>query len=61
MIRQAKRSESELLTELSFASKHYWGYPETYFKIWASELTISSDYIDQNDVFVYEDDGYIAA
>lgn len=61
MIRQAKRSEAEVLTQLSFASKRYWGYPEAYFKVWASELTISADYIDQNDVVVYEYDGCITA
>ena len=59
MIRRAKISEAKLLTEISFHSKSYWGYPKTYFDIWASELTISSHYIQNNDVFVFENDGTI--
>lgn len=61
MIRRAKKSEFEVLTNLSFASKRYWGYPESYFEIWSCELTVSRDYIEQNDVFVHEDDGSITA
>jgi len=61
MIRRAKKTESEVLTKLSFASKRYWGYPESYFKVWSRELIISRDYIEQNDVFVYGDDGSITA
>ena len=55
MIRWALTSDAEILTELSFASKRYWGYPEAFFDRWAPELTIDGDYIRDNDVFVYED------
>jgi GNAT superfamily N-acetyltransferase len=59
MIRQAKIQEAEILTKISFRSKGYWGYPEEFFDIWSNELTISSDYIQNNDVFVFENDGEI--
>lgn len=59
MIRSAKTEDSEALTTISFASKGYWKYPNEYFEIWKNELTISQDYIQGNDVFVYEDYGSI--
>jgi GNAT superfamily N-acetyltransferase len=54
MIRPAQLKEAEVLTEVSFAAKRYWNYPEEYYNIWAEELTISPDYIGSNDVWVYE-------
>ena len=59
MIRQAKIQEAEILTKISFDSKEYWGYPIEFYEIWSNELTISSDYIENNDVFVFENDGTI--
>lgn len=59
MIRQAKISDAEFLTKLSFESKGYWGYPEAFFKVWSSELTITPGYITENDVVLYEIDGFI--
>ena len=53
-IRRAKNDENNILTEISFASKHYWNYPEEYFEIWRDELTISQSYINENRVFVVE-------
>ena len=54
MIRPAKKTESQQLTAISFASKGYWEYPEKYFDIWKDELTISPAYIEENLVFIYE-------
>jgi len=59
MIRPAKTKEAEILTRISFASKRYWDYPEEYYVIWNDELTISLDFIDKNDVFVFENGGSI--
>ncbi len=55
MIRQARPSDAAELTELSFRSKGYWGYPEHYFEIWKDELTISADDIAGKSIFVHED------
>ena len=64
MIRRALESDAAILTALSFASKRYWGYPDSYIDRWAPELTIDEDYIRDNDVFVYQDNqeivGYYA-
>lgn len=55
MIRSANNNEADVLTKISFASKGYWNYPEKYFEVWKNELTIDSEYIEKNDVFVAED------
>ena len=56
MIRRANADDVEVLTEISFASKRYWNYPEEYYDIWSRELTISAGYIQNNDVFVFAKD-----
>jgi GNAT superfamily N-acetyltransferase len=61
MIRKAKTKEADILTKISFSSKGYWNYPKEYYEIWSEELTISSDYIHNNDVFVFENKGKIVA
>ncbi|MGC7872713.1 GNAT family N-acetyltransferase [Desulfosporosinus sp. SYSU MS00001] len=58
-IRQAKASESNELTAISFTSKGFWNYPEEYFDIWKEELTITPEYIQDNMVFVVTVDGKI--
>lgn len=54
MIRRAEIEDAEILTELSFSSKRYWQYPESFFDVWRSELTITKNYISRNDVYVFE-------
>ncbi|MFW6365564.1 MAG: GNAT family N-acetyltransferase [Spirochaetota bacterium] len=56
MIRTAHSGEYHFLTDIAFASKRYWGYPERYFDVWCKELTINAEYIECNRVFVYEED-----
>jgi maltose O-acetyltransferase len=55
-VRQANLEESNTLTEISFAAKRYWNYPEQYFEVWKSELTITEKYILKNTVYVAEID-----
>lgn len=50
LIRRAEDKECNTLTSISFAAKRYWKYPEEYFDIWKDELTITEDYINQNEV-----------
>ncbi len=54
-IRKAIAEDASVLTDLSFASKQYWNYPQSYFEPWQQELTISEDYIAHHDVFVFEE------
>jgi GNAT superfamily N-acetyltransferase len=45
---KAQESDSDILTEISFAAKRHWNYPDEYFDTWRNELTITKDYITQN-------------
>lgn len=50
--RRAEEGEHRILTEISFRSKSYWQYPQSYISIWEPELTITREYIGTNKVFV---------
>ncbi len=55
-IRQADPNEADILTQIALAAKRHWGYPEHWMKIWAPQLTFSSDYFKQNESWVAIDD-----
>ncbi len=59
MIRRASTEEADKLTQIALDAKRYWGYPEHWIKHWESDLTISSDFIRDNEVYVAEKDGEI--
>ena len=55
-VRLAKPEEAGALTDLAHESKRHWGYPENWISHWKDALTITSEYIAANQVFVAEDD-----
>lgn len=59
MIRRALPEEASTLTTIALEAKRYWGYPEHWIKHWESDLTISSDFIRDHQVYVAEVDGEI--
>jgi N-acetylglutamate synthase-like GNAT family acetyltransferase len=59
MIRRAVPDESATLTRIALDAKRHWGYPEHWIKHWESDLTISSEIISSNHVYVAEQDGEI--
>jgi len=59
MIRPATTTEASVLTNLALEAKRYWGYPEHWIKHWESDLTISSDFIHDNHVYVAEENEQI--
>ncbi len=59
MIRPAAPEEAATLTQLALDAKRYWGYPEDWIKHSESDLTLSSDFIRDNQVYVAEQDGEI--
>ena len=61
MIRRANIDEFEVLTEISFDAKRYWNYPQEYYDIWKDELTITKNYIESNEVFLFEENNIIKA
>src|SRR5690349_1266437 len=59
MIRPASVEDAGALTKIALDAKRYWGYPEHWIKHWESDLTITPDFIRDNQVYVAEKDGEI--
>jgi GNAT superfamily N-acetyltransferase len=59
VIRRASTAEADKLTQIALDAKRFWGYPEHWIKHWESDLTISSDFVRDNEVYVAEEDGEI--
>lgn len=57
IIRRSSPEEANALTQIALDAKRYWGYPEHWIKHWESDLTISSDFIRDNHVYVADEDG----
>lgn len=58
-IRRSTPEEAPTLTQIALAAKRHWGYPERWIQHWESDLTVSSDFIRKNHVYVAEKDGEI--
>jgi GNAT superfamily N-acetyltransferase len=58
-IRRSSPEDAATLTTIALDAKRHWGYPEHWIKHWESDLTISSDFIRDNHVYVAEEDGEI--
>ena len=58
-IRPASPDEWPALTAIAHEAKSYWGYPEHWIKHWQDELTISPDFVNANEVYVFESDGEV--
>ena len=54
-IRRAQPEDADTLTEISHAAKRHWGYPENWIEHWKEDLTISRDFIADNEVYVAVD------
>jgi GNAT superfamily N-acetyltransferase len=59
MIRKAFKENSETLTQIAHEAKRHWGYPEHWIKHWEADLTITPEFIENNQVYVAEVDGEI--
>ena len=51
-IRRADGSAASELTAVAFAAKRHWGYPEAWIDLWADELTVDREYVEENWVFL---------
>ena len=51
-IRRATPDETDTLTAIAHAAKRHWGYPEKWIEHWRTDLTLSSDFIANNEVYV---------
>lgn len=51
-IRRAKPVEADALTAIAQAAKRRWRYPENWMEQWKPDLTITPEFIANNEVFV---------
>jgi GNAT superfamily N-acetyltransferase len=51
-IRRAQPEVAHLLTQIAHAAKRHWHYPESWIEQWRPALTITPDFIANNEVFV---------
>jgi GNAT superfamily N-acetyltransferase len=50
-IGRASPGDAEVLTRIAFASKRYWGYPERWIEGWRETLTITPEFVRDNEVY----------
>jgi len=48
---RARPENAAILTEVAFAAKRHWGYPESWIKRWTDALTLTPGYIEANPTF----------
>ena len=58
-IREALKDEAAVLSRIALEAKRHWGYPEDWIQYWSDDLTISPEFITQNQVFVAESENEI--
>ena len=58
-IESAAPDQAALLTAIAHASKRYWGYPESWMKIWETQLTVLRESIATRPTAVARIDGRI--
>jgi GNAT superfamily N-acetyltransferase len=51
LIKRALQQDAEALTQVAFAAKMVWGYPESWIQKWRGLLTVTPDYIAAHPVF----------
>jgi len=50
-IKKAHRTDANKITDLTIRSKDFWNYGAEQIAEWKDDLTVTSDYIDENQVF----------
>jgi GNAT superfamily N-acetyltransferase len=50
-IRQASPEDADALTRIAFAAKRHWGYPERWIAHWSESLTITPEFVRDNEVY----------
>ena len=55
-ITRATPDQAEALTQIAFAAKRHWGYPDVWVQLWSPVLTITPEFIDQFETYVAWED-----
>ena len=51
-ILRATSDQAETLTQIAFAAKRFWGYPERWIQLWSPILTITPEFIEKHETYV---------
>jgi len=51
-VQRATTNQAGSLTQIAFAAKRHWGYPERWIQIWSPILTITPKYVEQYETYV---------
>lgn len=54
---RAKPDDAAILTEIAFAAKRHWGYPERWIESWRDVLTVRPEYIASHETYAAILDG----
>jgi len=50
-IKRARKDDHSILTEITFSGKSFWGYDTDQLEKWRVDLTISENYISENETY----------
>ena len=56
-IRRATPEDADTLTRIAFAAKRHWGYPEPWIQHWRDGLTVTPEFVRNNEVYAAVSDG----
>ena len=59
-IKKSEPKHHEVLSDIAKKSKAFWNYPKELMELWDEDLTVSEEYIQNNNVFHSETDGEIS-
>jgi GNAT superfamily N-acetyltransferase len=51
-IQKAEPDKAKNLTQIAFAAKRHWGYPEHWIQLWSPILTITPDFVNRYETYV---------
>lgn len=55
----AQPQDADTLTEIAYAAKRHWGYPERWIETWRDTLTIRAEFIAANAAFAAIEEGRV--
>lgn len=50
-IARAKPTDAPVLTEIAFAAKRHWGYPERWIEIWRPQLAVTPEFLSTHETY----------
>jgi GNAT superfamily N-acetyltransferase len=59
-IQSVTPDQAATLTQIAFAAKRHWGYPDRWIQIWSPLLTITPEFIEEHETYVAYLDGKLA-